>query len=192
MVIVRFFYQINLKSFFAYTIRQIYIKLSFNHGYWPRKSCNCRGNNLFGRKRSIPVTFWLARRETRGIYNNLVRELRLEDEEEYKKLLRMDAEIFDEHSLRSVCFFCLCSKPSTKYSNIVVRSFNFKRKIWNNKSKKLSTSEFLKMEKVTKLFRKSVRFFWLRYQIFNHIFYFRLICQINLFMHNVVILPNIL
>ena len=91
----------------------------------------------------------------------------------------MDAEIFDEHSLRSVCFFCLCSQPSTKYSNIVVRSFNFKRKISNNKSKKLSTSEFLKMEKVTKLFRKSVRFFYLRYQIFNHIFYFRLICQIT-------------
>ena len=42
-----------------------------------------------GRKRSIWFKPWLTRRATRGIYNNLVRERQLEDEEEYKKLLKM-------------------------------------------------------------------------------------------------------
>ena len=42
-----------------------------------------------GRKHSIWFKPWLTRRATRGIYNNLVRERQLEDEEEYKKLLRM-------------------------------------------------------------------------------------------------------
>ena len=49
-----------------------------------------------GRKRSIWVKPWLTRRETRGIDNNLVRVLRLEDEEEYKMFLRTDAETFVE------------------------------------------------------------------------------------------------
>ena len=48
---------------------------------------------------------WLARRETREIYNNLVRELWLEDEEGYKKFFKADAKSFDELSLRSVCVF---------------------------------------------------------------------------------------
>ena len=39
---------------------------------------------------------WLKRREERGIYNTLVRELRTEEELEYKKFLRMDPPTFDE------------------------------------------------------------------------------------------------
>ena len=34
-----------------------------------------------GKKRSIWVKPWLTRRDNRGIYNNLVKELRLEDGE---------------------------------------------------------------------------------------------------------------
>ena len=44
------------------------------------------------KKRSAWVKPWLKRREERGIYNTLVRELRLEEELEYKKFLRT----FDE------------------------------------------------------------------------------------------------
>ena len=48
------------------------------------------------KKRSAWVKPWLKRREERGIYNTLVRELRLEEELEYKKFLRMDPPTFDE------------------------------------------------------------------------------------------------
>ena len=48
---------------------------------------------------------WLVGQETREIYNNLFRELRLEDKEEYKKFLKMDAEKCNGLSLRCVCFF---------------------------------------------------------------------------------------
>lgn len=71
-----------------------------------------------GRKLSISIKSWLGRRETRGISNNLLRQLRFEDEEECKRFLRMDAETFDEVSLR-LCFF---------KSSIIVR-FQNKRNI---------------------------------------------------------------
>ena len=58
-----------------------------------------------GRKRSISVKPWLERRKTRGMYNNFVRELKLDAEEEYKKSLRRDAKTFDNFSLCSVCVF---------------------------------------------------------------------------------------
>ena len=48
-------YQINLKKIFCLHYQTNFISnwinilffLSFSHGFWPRKSCNCCGNNLF-------------------------------------------------------------------------------------------------------------------------------------------------
>ena len=54
---------------------------------------------------------WLVGQETREIYNNLFRELRLEDKEEYKKFLKMDAEKFNGLSLRCVCFLKIQKQP---------------------------------------------------------------------------------
>ena len=42
------------------------------------------------------VKLWLSRRNERGIYNNLIQQLRCEDVDEYKRFLRMTPEIFDE------------------------------------------------------------------------------------------------
>ena len=70
---------------------------------------------------------WLVGQETREIYNNLFRELRLEDKEEYKKFLKMDAEKFNGLSLRCVCFFKKSrnSHQSCSVREGVLRNFGF-------------------------------------------------------------------
>ena len=39
---------------------------------------------------------WLLNREKKGAYNNILQELRLTDEENFRKYLRMNNETFDE------------------------------------------------------------------------------------------------
>ena len=48
------------------------------------------------KKRSVWVKPWLQRRNKLGVYHTLLQELRMEAEEEYKQLLRMSPELFDE------------------------------------------------------------------------------------------------
>ena len=48
------------------------------------------------KQRTVLVKPWLNRRNELGVYNTLLRELRMEDEGEYKKFLRMTPEIFDD------------------------------------------------------------------------------------------------
>ena len=48
------------------------------------------------RKRSVWVKPWLWSRINLGLYETLVQELRFKDESEYKKLLRMTPQDFDE------------------------------------------------------------------------------------------------
>ncbi len=48
------------------------------------------------RQRSVWVKPWLSRRNELSIESTLLREFRLEDDEEYKKFLRMSSENFDE------------------------------------------------------------------------------------------------
>ena len=48
------------------------------------------------RKRSVWVKPWLRRRINLGLYETLPQELRLEDKSEYKKLLGMTPQNFDE------------------------------------------------------------------------------------------------
>ena len=40
------------------------------------------------KKRKLWVKLWLSRRNERGIYNNLIQELRCEDVDEYKRFLK--------------------------------------------------------------------------------------------------------
>ena len=47
-------------------------------------------------KRSVWIKPWLRRRINLGLYEKQVQELRFEDESEYKKLLRMTPQDFDE------------------------------------------------------------------------------------------------
>ena len=49
------------------------------------------------RKRSIQVKTWLSRRDEKGVYNNLLEEMRLEDSESYHCYLRMNTETFISH-----------------------------------------------------------------------------------------------
>ena len=46
--------------------------------------------------RSVWVKPWLEKRSKLGVYDTLIRELRLEEEEEYTKFLRMNAADFEE------------------------------------------------------------------------------------------------
>jgi hypothetical protein len=49
------------------------------------------------RKRKVKEVWereWLRRRTERGVYRQLLEELRLEDEENYRRYLRMDTETF--------------------------------------------------------------------------------------------------
>ena len=47
------------------------------------------------RRRYLWVKDWLLRREERGAMNNILQELQLESEEDYRKYLRMNPETFD-------------------------------------------------------------------------------------------------
>jgi hypothetical protein len=42
------------------------------------------------------VKNWLAERENKGAYNNIIQELRLDDQENYRRYLRMNTETFEE------------------------------------------------------------------------------------------------
>ena len=47
-------------------------------------------------QRTVWVKPWLNRRNELSVYNTLLRELRKEDEDEYKKFLRITPEDFDD------------------------------------------------------------------------------------------------
>ena len=53
------------------------------------------------RPRSTWMKTWLARRNEKGVYNNLINEMRLEDAESFRRYLRMNTESF-EHLLELV------------------------------------------------------------------------------------------
>ena len=46
------------------------------------------------RKRREWVSHWLQRREDQGLYHNLVRELQLQDGEDFRRFLRMNTDTF--------------------------------------------------------------------------------------------------
>ena len=43
------------------------------------------------KKRSVWVKSWLAERDVKGAYNNIISELKLHDKENYRLYLRMDS-----------------------------------------------------------------------------------------------------
>ena len=47
------------------------------------------------KERSVWVRNWLARREEKGVYNNLIQEMRLEDSESFRRYLRMNTATFE-------------------------------------------------------------------------------------------------
>ena len=48
------------------------------------------------KNRKIWVKKWLAARDSKGAYNNLIQELRLDDAESYRRYLRMNTHTFEE------------------------------------------------------------------------------------------------
>lgn len=74
------------------------------------------------RKRKCWVKPWLARRPKLGIYETLLSELRLEEENEYKNYLRMSTENFDE-------LFRLVEKDITKQNTIMRDAISAKVKL---------------------------------------------------------------
>ena len=46
--------------------------------------------------KTLVIPSWFYRRNELGVYNNLLRELCMEDECEYKKFLRMTTKFFDD------------------------------------------------------------------------------------------------
>ena len=58
--------------------------------------CKRREKRERKRNRSIWVKPWLQRRNELGVDNTLLMEFRFEDEDEYKKFLRMTPEVFYE------------------------------------------------------------------------------------------------
>ena len=48
------------------------------------------------KRRFAWVRTWLARREEKGVYNNLMQEMRLEDAESFRRFLRMNTATFDQ------------------------------------------------------------------------------------------------
>ena len=48
------------------------------------------------RNKKIWVKKWLAARDDKGAYNNIIQELRLDDVESYRRYLRMNTETFEE------------------------------------------------------------------------------------------------
>ena len=47
------------------------------------------------KKRSRWIRTWLARRDERGVYNNLIQEMRLEDRESFRRYLRMNTQLLN-------------------------------------------------------------------------------------------------
>ena len=56
------------------------------------------------RKRKLWVRKWIARRESRGAYNAIMQELRLEDAEGYRRYLRMNTDSFEVRFANYVLF----------------------------------------------------------------------------------------
>lgn len=54
----------------------------------------CKRRKRKRKAREVWEREWLRRRTERGVYRQLLEELRLEDEESYRKYLRMDTETF--------------------------------------------------------------------------------------------------
>ena len=48
------------------------------------------------KKRSICVKSWLAQRDAKGAYNNIIQELKLGDKDNYRRYLRMNSDTFEE------------------------------------------------------------------------------------------------
>ena len=48
------------------------------------------------KKRAVWVKSWLAERDDKGAYNNILAELQLHDRENYRRFLRMDSTTFGE------------------------------------------------------------------------------------------------
>ena len=61
--------------------------------------CELIKKKLRKKRRSVWVKPWLRRREERGVNNTLLQELCLEEEMEYKTVLRMSPETFDEFGI---------------------------------------------------------------------------------------------
>ena len=55
----------------------------------------CRLRKKQRRKRKTWVKNWLKKREEKSAYNNILQELRLEDEEHFRKYLRMNTATFE-------------------------------------------------------------------------------------------------
>ena len=48
------------------------------------------------KKRTQWVKSWLAERDRKGAYNNIIQELRVDDNENYRRYLRMNADTLEE------------------------------------------------------------------------------------------------
>ena len=59
-----------------------------------RKRRRTRQESLKRRRRTIWVKPWLANRDAKSAYNNILQELRLQDQEEFRKYLRMNTESY--------------------------------------------------------------------------------------------------
>ena len=53
------------------------------------------------RKRKTWVKGWIERRAEKGVYNNILNELRLDDAESYRRYLRMNMENFEVSNYKS-------------------------------------------------------------------------------------------
>ena len=54
-----------------------------------------KGRKKTRRKRNTWVKKWLAKRDSRGVYNNLLQEMRLDDVDGYRRYLRMSTDTFE-------------------------------------------------------------------------------------------------
>ena len=53
----------------------------------------------YRRQRSVWVKPWLANRQYKSAFNNIFAELRLRDQEEFRKYLRMNTEAYEVYTL---------------------------------------------------------------------------------------------
>eukprot|EP00794_Sanderia_malayensis_P002344 gene2343-2699_t len=63
-----------------------------------------KGQKKKARRRSVWCKKWLKNRESSGLYNSLVNELRLADRCDYRRIMRMNTDAFEE-LLEKVCPF---------------------------------------------------------------------------------------
>ena len=48
----------------------------------------------------MQVKAWIQRRAKKGVFNNILHELRLDDAESYRRYLRMNAETFEVNEVK--------------------------------------------------------------------------------------------